>query len=443
MFNVYKSDSEGARFAFSKKKLATWINPRSVKVSVNSSELYQKVFGFGGSLSDAAALNIHSLGEQTKDNLLASYFSELGIEYNIIRIPIGGNVYSERIYTLDDFNGDISLFRFNLSFEDVTLRIPDLHKIQKLSRNGIQIVGTAWTAPPWMKTNGDYKGFGVLKEEMYPLWSKYHLRFLEEYEKHGLSFWAITTGYQPSSGFVPFYPYNCMGWTPFSQGRWISENLGPDLRGSKYNKTKIIVLDDSRFFLPWWPKMRLVDLTHAEFPEKFIINTEASFNKWKTSSGPVLLGSWERAEEYADSIINDLNHWFSGWMDANLVLDLHGGPSWGGNFADAAIIVNKSANEFYKQPMFYAMGHFSKFIPWGSFRIGVKVSKPCLKATGFRTPQGNVVIVMINKKNYDFPVTIVGAKKGNANIYVKKKSIVTVIFRDKKLPLNKKIPFNL
>lgn len=49
---------------------------------------------------------------------------------------------------------------------------------------------------------------------------------------------------------------------------------------------------------------RLVDLTHAEFPEKFIINTEASFNKWKTSSGPVLLGSWERAEEYADSIIN-------------------------------------------------------------------------------------------------------------------------------------------
>lgn len=67
----------------------------------------------------------------------------------------------------------------------LNVKIPDLHKIQKLSRNGIQIVGTAWTAPPWMKTNGDYKGFGVLKEEMYPLWSKYHLRLAKITEFRG------------------------------------------------------------------------------------------------------------------------------------------------------------------------------------------------------------------------------------------------------------------
>lgn len=41
-----------------------------------------------------------------------------------------------------------------------------------------------------------------------------------------------------------------------------------------------------------------------------------------------------------------------------LGLDLQGGPNWAGNFVDAPIIVNKKADEFYKQPMFYIMGHF-------------------------------------------------------------------------------------
>lgn len=37
----------------------------------------------------------------------------------------------------------------------------------------------------------------------------------------------------------------------------------------------------------------------------------------------------------------------------------------------APIIMNISSNEFYKQPAFYAIGHFSKFIPTGSVIIDV------------------------------------------------------------------------
>ena len=54
---------------------------------------------------------------------------------------------------------------------------------------------------------------------------------------------------------------------------------------------------------------RLLDLTQAEFPDKFIISTEASFNKWKGTTSPLILGSWERAEEYAESII-EVNYYF-------------------------------------------------------------------------------------------------------------------------------------
>lgn len=54
----------------------------------------------------------------------------------------------------------------------------------------------------------------------------------------------------------------------------------------------------------------------------------------------------------------DLNHWVTGWTDWNMALDTGGGPNWVNNFDNSPIIVNASAGEFYKQPMFYAVGHF-------------------------------------------------------------------------------------
>ena len=60
--------------------------------------------------------------------------------------------------------------------------------------------------------------------------------------------------------------------------------------------------------------------------------------------------------------IQDLNHWVTGWVDWNLALDEVGGPNWSGNFVDAPIIVNETADEFYKQPMYYAMGMYQRLL---------------------------------------------------------------------------------
>ena len=50
-----------------------------------------------------------------------------------------------------------------------------------------------------------------------------------------------------------------------------------------------------------------------------------------------------------------------GWTDWNIALDMQGGPNWAGNFVDAPIIVNEAEGEFYKQPMYYALGHISRY----------------------------------------------------------------------------------
>ncbi len=53
-----------------------------------------------------------------------------------------------------------------------------------------------------------------------------------------------------------------------------------------------------------------------------------------------------------------MNNFVAGWTDWNIALDLQGGPNWVRNYVDSAVLVNSTADEFYKQPMFYVMGHF-------------------------------------------------------------------------------------
>jgi glucosylceramidase len=93
-----------------------------------------------------------------------------------------------------------------------------------------------------------------------------------------------------------------------------------------------------------------------------------------------------------------LNYRVQGWIDWNMALDLTGGPNWANNFVDSPIIVNATANEFYKQPMFYVLGHFSKFIIRDSIRILTSV-KPSgvIEAVAVKTPQDTTVVVLLNR----------------------------------------------
>jgi glucosylceramidase len=96
--------------------------------------------------------------------------------------------------------------------------------------------------------------------------------------------------------------------------------------------------------------------------------------------------------------VQDLNHWVTGWIDWNLALNPQGGPSWARNYIDSAIIVNVTANEFYKQPMFYALGHFSKFLPEDCVRIGLQPQEEKgVSALAFQTPDSAVVIILYNR----------------------------------------------
>lgn len=88
-----------------------------------------------------------------------------------------------------------------------------------------------------------------------PLVSCPHVRFLEEYGKFNLSFWAVTTGNEPTAGQMTNYSFQALGFTPETQRDWVAMDLGPALHASQFAKTHIIMLDDQRLLLPHWAKV--------------------------------------------------------------------------------------------------------------------------------------------------------------------------------------------
>lgn len=270
-------------------------------------------------------------------------------------------------------------------------------------------------------------------------------RFLEEYEKVGIQIWGLTTGNEPLNGFIPFFKFNCMAFTPQLQRDFIKLDLGPALAAAGYGHVKLMILDDQRYLLPGWADVVLadpiaasyvsgigfhwygnnfapssiLDHVHKSHPDKFLLSTEATEGSSPLELHHLILGSWERAENYARDIIDDLKHWTTGWVDWNYSLNEKGGPQWPNNPCDSPIIVNATAKEFYKQPTFYALGHFSKFIPPESIRIHVDIEKQLfspfskkLDVVSFITPQGYSVTVVLNGHDSVIPITVVDVVNG-------------------------------
>ncbi|CAG2059122.1 unnamed protein product, partial [Timema podura] len=172
-----------------------------------------------------------------------------------------------------------------------------------------------------------------------------------------------------------------------------------------------------------------LDTAHEAFPDKFLLYTEACITHISTQV-PVYLGSWSRGERYMSSIIEVTNHWVVGWVDWNLVLDLDGGPNWANNTVDAPIIVNATADEFYKQPMFYALAHFSKFVPPGSVHIGLETENNSnfIENVAFVTEDGLKVIILQNKGYTNQSVVIRDADKGDLLVEAPSRSMHTIIY---------------
>lgn len=119
--------------------------------------------------------------------------------------------------------------------------------------------------------------------------------------------------------------------------------------------------------------------------------------KYKTNSQPyIILTPILYMNKFHVKFLQNVQNYATGWIDWSMALDTMGGPAYFKNYVDAPIIVNTSAGEFYKQPMYYALGHFSKFVKPGSFRIESQQNNHNLLVVAFIRPDNATVITILN-----------------------------------------------
>merc|ERR1712137_317001 len=155
-----------------------------------------------------------------------------------------------------------------------------------------------------------------------------------------------------------------------------------------------------------------LDSIREIYPQAFLVNTEA------TTSLPDSL-SWHGGEAYGHSVLGDLLHGSSGWVDWNLLLDESGGHKYSHvpTQAGGPVIANLSTTPatLIYNPAYYYLGHFSRFIPRGSRRVlsagggrqgGFAELNGTLEHVAFITPRNQVAVVLMNRGENEVNVTI-------------------------------------
>ena len=70
-----------------------------ITITINESQSYQNIIGFGGAFTVATGFVLYSVPKGLSDHIMKSYLSADSIEYNMERVPIADTDYSLHRYT--------------------------------------------------------------------------------------------------------------------------------------------------------------------------------------------------------------------------------------------------------------------------------------------------------------------------------------------------------
>lgn len=431
-------------------------------VTIQDSVRFQKMMGFGGALTGSVVFNLGAVPEALEDSLLESYYSkDHGIGYSMLRMAIGGSDFDFAPWAYNESpKDDRKLSNFTQLDAKDLLILKRIKKIQKMvgEKDRLKIKAAAWSCPKWMRSPNRRGGPGVLKQEYYQTWADYHIRFLELMQKEDVDIWALSTGNEPLNGIIGWIvtPWMNLGWYPKDVAQYVVENLGPTLRNSSFRDVLILAGDDQRTIFPWYfqemknsfpaafdyidglavhsyldsympPEM--LSWGQEAFPDQFILNTESSIGDIRYSPRGPLLGSWDRAVEYIRMYMQSFKNSVVGWIDWNLALDESGGPNYVKNTVESPVVINATGAEAYKQPIFYAIGHFSKFIHEGSVRIDVQSDWDMAETIAFRRPDNVIVLLIHNRFIETIEVKLNDEQRGSKVLQLPPESITTLIYK--------------
>jgi glucosylceramidase len=378
-------------------------------ISVNPEKTYQQMDGFGGSFTDASAwLVFKALPEKERNELMEKLFTkENGINMSFLRQPMGASDFAHELYSYDDMPAgetDFNLEKFSID-HDKEYIIPAVKQAMSLNPK-LKVMASPWSAPGWMKTSDNLIG-GALRYDTYEVYSKYFSKFIKAYEEEGIPIYAITPQNEPM--YVPT-EYTGMRMDPNEQVNFINNHLGPEFEKNNIN-AKIIAYDHN-WDLKAYPMVVLkqaskyvagsawhcyggshdaMTAVHDKFPDKEIWFTEASGGEWvppfKDAFNDQMKHVIRATRNFAKTVV---------WW--NIALDQKNGPTVLSNSTCRGIVkIDSDTKEVTYNLDYYTMGHISKFVEPGAYRIDSDNYQDEVETVAFKNPDNSIVLIAHNR----------------------------------------------
>lgn len=421
---------KSAKFYLSHNHCQRWMAPQAAVsfekdvetenevVNIFPEMRYQKLIGIGGAFTETSAYTYATLSPQNQQKVSKLLFDpEAGIGLNFGRTHINSCDFSLSDYCYVE-PGDKELKTFSIAHDEAQI-IPFLKDAQKAAKGAIMLFASPWSPPAWMKDNQDRCNGGRLLEEFYGAWAKYFVKYLLAYRERGIDIFAVTI--QNEAKAVQTWE-SCV-YTAEEEGIFAAQYLRPALDDAGLQDVKIMIWDHNKervydrardtFQVPgareavwgiayhWYSGDHYhgLEMAHDAFPEQKLILSEFALGNSRTSTTTRPHSGWNEMEFYAAEIIEDFNHYACAITDWNLLSDLkEGGPFHnrvGG--ARTAIVIDTEKDCFIVEPLYYALGHFSKFIHRDAVRLGCSSYLRDMPAAAFENGNGEIVVVVLNR----------------------------------------------
>jgi glucosylceramidase len=381
-------------------------------VTIEDTQKLQEIEGFGAALTGSSAYLIQQkLNNGQRPELLRDLFdAQTGIGISYLRMTIGASDFSLSDYSYDDMPAgetDYDLIHFSIAKDQDVISV--FKQILTYSPD-IKIMGSPWSPPAWMKTNGSMKG-GKLKPEAFEAYARYFVKYINAYKSEGITIDAITPQNEPLY-FTANYP--CMDMPAADQLSFIKENLGPAFQTNAI-ATKIIVYDHNfdntdyainilndpvaksfiagSAFHAYGGNVSAMDIVHLAHPDKGLYFTEISGGDWATNFSDNL--QWF----ITNIFIGTSKNWSKNALLWNLALSETDGPTNNGcSNCRGVVTINSITGTVTRNVEYYALGHFSKFIRPGAHRIASTSFDPSVELdhVAFLNTDGSKVAVVIN-----------------------------------------------
>ena len=395
-------------------------------ITVDPSRAFQRMEGFGASITDSSA-HLLAASPQRHEIMRDLFDRRHGLGLSYLRQPMGASDFvAGPHYTYDDLPAgetDYGMRRFSIAHDEEQI-LPLLRQARALNR-GLKVMGTPWSPPAWMKTNGSLIGGRFLDDQrVYDAYARYFVRFVQAYRRAGVPVDALTLQNEPQNRKPSGYPG--MDFRDFEEARLVKA-VGPALRRAHLD-TKLLGYDHNWALHPndggppddpanpRYAKSLLADpgarrwlagtafhcyagrpgaqsALHDAYPHKDIYFTECS----GTQSGDPAMTFPDTLQWHTRMLtVGAVRNWAKTVITWNLALDPQGGPHNGGcDTCTGVVTVDPATGRVTREADYYVLGHVTRFLRPGARRIASTVDGT-IWDVAFRNPDGSVVVLVVN-----------------------------------------------